>query len=65
MLVFEIAFLVVAALMLAVDIIFLLSTLFSGPWKSEALRKFDDAMNGIAPEGEKHKKKGLFGKLEK
>ena len=22
-------------------------------------------MNGIAPEGEKHKKKGLFGKLEK
>ena len=35
MLVFEIVFLVVAALMLAVDIIFLLSTLFSGPWKSE------------------------------
>ena len=33
--------------------------------QKEALRKFDDAMNGIAPEGEKHKKKGLFGKLEK
>ena len=38
MLVFEIAFLVVAALMLAVDIIFLLSTL-SGPWKSEEWRR--------------------------
>ena len=33
--------------------------------QKEALRKFDDAMNGIVPEGEKHKKKGLFGKLEK
>ena len=33
--------------------------------QKEALRKFDDAMNGIAPEGEKHRKKGLFGKLEK
>ena len=33
--------------------------------QKEALRKFDDAMNGLAPEGEKHKKKGLFGKLEK
>lgn len=39
MLVFEIVFLVVAALMLAVDIIFLLSTLFSGPWKSEEWRR--------------------------
>ena len=27
----------------------------------EALRRFDDAMNGIAPEGGK-KKRGLFGK---
>ena len=35
MLVFEIVFLVVAALMLAVDIIFL----FSGPWKSEEWRR--------------------------
>ncbi len=33
--------------------------------QKEALRKFDDAMNGITSEGEKHKKKGLFGKLEK
>lgn len=39
MLVFEIAFLVVAALMLAVDIIFFLSTLFSEPWKSEEWRR--------------------------
>ena len=39
MLIFEIAFLVVAALMLVVDIIFLLSTLFSGPWKSEEWRR--------------------------
>lgn len=39
MLVFEIVFLVVAALMLAIDIIFLLSTLFSGPWKSEEWRR--------------------------
>ena len=39
MLVFEIAFLVVAALMLAVDIIFLLSTLFSGPWTCEEWRR--------------------------
>ncbi len=32
--------------------------------QKEALRKFDDAMNGISSEGEKHKKKGgLFGKL--
>ena len=30
--------------------------------QKEALRRFDDAMNGAAPEGnEKHKKKGLFG----
>lgn len=30
--------------------------------QKEALRRFDDAMNGVAPEGnEKHKKKGLFG----
>ena len=39
MLVFEIAFLVVAALMLAVDIIFLLSSLFSGRWKREEWRR--------------------------
>lgn len=39
MLIFEIAFLVVAALMLVVDIIFLLSTLFSGAWKSEEWRR--------------------------
>lgn len=39
MLVFEIAFLVVAALMLAVDIIFLLSTLFHNSWKSEEWRR--------------------------
>lgn len=39
MLIFEIAFLVVAALMLVVDIIFLLSTLFSGQWKSEEWRR--------------------------
>ncbi|MFR8166959.1 MAG: hypothetical protein ACLU8D_14220 [Enterocloster sp.] len=29
--------------------------------QKEALRRFDDAMNGIAPEGGK-KKRGLFGK---
>lgn len=39
MLVFEIVFLMVAALMLSVDIIFLLTTLFSGPWKSEEWRR--------------------------
>lgn len=39
MLVFEIVFLVVATLMLAVDIIFLFSTLFSGSWKSEEWRR--------------------------
>ncbi len=33
--------------------------------QKEALMKFDDAMNGVTTEGEKHKKKGLFGKLEK
>ena len=29
--------------------------------QKEALRRFDDAMNGIVPEGGK-KKRGLFGK---
>lgn len=30
--------------------------------QKEALRRFDDAMNGVSAEGsEKHKKKGLFG----
>ena len=28
--------------------------------QKEALRRFDDAMNGVAPDGEKPKKKGLF-----
>ncbi len=28
--------------------------------QKEALRKFDEAMTGVASEGEKHKKKGLF-----
>ena len=32
--------------------------------QKEALRRFDDAMNGIAPEGPK-KKRGLFKGLEK
>lgn len=39
MLVFEIAFLVIVALLLVVDMVFLLSTLFSGPWKSEEWRR--------------------------
>ena len=36
MLVFEITFLIVVALMLVMDIIFFFSILFSGTWKSEA-----------------------------